>query len=140
MRLVVDANIMIAALIREGYTHLLFFQDGVELFSPEFIFEEFEEHKEEIVSKSGKNAVEFDAVFERLKASMAVVPASVFGHFYEEAEKISPDFDDVEYFALALHLGEDAAIWTNDGALKGQSKVKIYSTSELLEIINIKKM
>ncbi len=47
------------------------------------------------------------------------------------AEEISPDKDDVLYFALALRL--DCAIWSNDKALKGQSVVAILNTKEVSE-------
>lgn len=43
--------------------------------------------------------------------------------------KISPDKDDVDYFALALKL--DIGIWSNDKLLKGQSVVKVFNTMEM---------
>ncbi|MAG78609.1 hypothetical protein CL616_04570, partial [archaeon] len=51
--------------------------------------------------------------------------------FIKKAEKISPDINDTEYFALAIALG--FPIWSNDKLLKTQKLVKIYSTTELLE-------
>ena len=49
------------------------------------------------------------------------------------AEKITPDPNDAEYFALALKLG--CGIWSNDKKLKEQDKIKIYSTSDLIELV-----
>jgi predicted nucleic acid-binding protein len=60
------------------------------------------------------------------------IPYSELKKFALEAEKISPDINDMEYFALALKL--NCAIWTNDKKLKTQIKIKIYSTEELLKI------
>lgn len=51
----------------------------------------------------------------------------------EEASKISPDSDDVVYFALALKF--DCSIWSNDKRLKEQPAVKILTTEELLEML-----
>ena len=53
--------------------------------------------------------------------------------FFKEACKISPDSDDIEYFALALKL--NCPIWSEDKALKKQSIVKVYSTSELIKLL-----
>ena len=54
MRLIIDANILMSALIRPlGKTCELIFDDKLELLAPDYIFEEFHKHKEEILEKSG---------------------------------------------------------------------------------------
>lgn len=52
--------------------------------------------------------------------------------FVLRAKEISPDKNDIAYFALALKL--KCPIWTNDKKLKDQDEIKVYSTSELIEI------
>jgi len=47
MDLIVDANVLFAALIKEGITEELFFVEQLHLYAPEFIFIEFEKYKEE---------------------------------------------------------------------------------------------
>lgn len=59
-----------------------------------------------------------------------LVPLEELIQYVEEAEKITPDPDDVTYFSLALQL--HCAIWSNDKKLKQQNKIKIYSTHELV--------
>jgi len=51
MYLIVDANILFAALIKQGKTDELLFVDHLHLFAPEFILIEFEKHKKEILQK-----------------------------------------------------------------------------------------
>jgi len=53
--------------------------------------------------------------------------------YVEKAEKLTPDLDDMTYFALALKL--NCAIWSNDKKLKEQNKVEVYNTYELSKII-----
>jgi len=60
-----------------------------------------------------------------------IIPIEEFRHQESMAKEISPDPDDVAYLALALHLG--CPLWSNDKALKKQTKVKVYSTQELLQ-------
>lgn len=56
MFLVVDANVFFSALVSKGKTFKIFminsFLNLFELVAPEFLKEEIEEHKEEILSKS----------------------------------------------------------------------------------------
>ena len=55
MDLVVDANIIFAALIKESKTYELIFDEKLHLFTTEFFFTEFKEHSEEIQEKTGKS-------------------------------------------------------------------------------------
>lgn len=52
-----------------------------------------------------------------------------------QAQSITPDKYDQDYFALALKLG--CPIWSNDKALKGQKRIKVYSTKEVADLIGI---
>ena len=62
------------------------------------------------------------------------VPNEETESFIPEAEKISPDKDDVDYLALALKLG--CAIWSNDRELKEkQSIVIVYNSQEVLNMV-----
>ena len=45
MDLVIDANILFAALIKRNVTSDLLFRNDLHLYAPEFIFEEFEKYR-----------------------------------------------------------------------------------------------
>ncbi len=49
MDLVIDANILIAALIKQRTTYTLLFNNKLHLYSAEYLFSEIEEHKKEIL-------------------------------------------------------------------------------------------
>ena len=51
MDLIVDANVLFAALIKEGLTSDLLFVDDFHLYAPEFLLVEFTKYKEEILRK-----------------------------------------------------------------------------------------
>ncbi len=59
MDLVVDANIVIAVLIKEGITHSLLFREDLHLYTSEYIFEEIENHKEELLGKTKRTEQDF---------------------------------------------------------------------------------
>lgn len=48
--------------------------------------------------------------------------------------KLAPHPKDVEYFALALRF--DFPIWSNEKAFKRQSRVKVFSTSDLVSFLS----
>jgi predicted nucleic acid-binding protein len=49
-----------------------------------------------------------------------------------DAKKISPDPDDVLYFAAAIRIR--CGIWSNDKKLKNQEQIPVYSTHDLKNI------
>lgn len=132
MDLVVDANVLFAALIKDNFSYHLLFSGKFHLFTPEYIFTEFEKHKEEILEKTERTTEEFFHLLDILKRRISLIPLEELTEYVEEAEKITPDPDDMAYFALALRL--KCAIWSNDKKLKEQDKIKIYHTHELSKI------
>ena len=51
-----------------------------------------------------------------------------------EGLKLAPHTKDLEYFALALRF--DFPIWSNEKAFNKQSKVKVFSTSDLISFLS----
>ena len=132
MDLVIDANILFAALIKESVTKELILSNGINLFAPEFLFEEFYKYKEEILKKTNRSLEEFNEIFMILTNIITLIPEEEFSLFLEKAKSISPDENDSVYFALALKL--NCPIWSNDKKLKNQDKIRVYSTQDLIEI------
>lgn len=131
MELVVDANILFAALIKVSATSDLIVDNSLNLVSVEFIFEEFEKYKNLLKEKTKRTEGEFERFMEIIQKRIKLIPYEEFKSFMAEAEKISPDPKDTEYLALALKLNCD--FWSNDKKLKTQNKVKVYSTEDLMK-------
>jgi|SRR3989344_1276974 len=130
MDLVIDANILFAALIKDSLTLGIILNENIRLFAPEFLLEEFSKHRDEILKKTKRTDNEFKELYESLKFIITIIPAEEFKDLIKESEKISPDKNDVHYFALALKL--NCPLWSNDKKLKEQNEIKIYSTQELI--------
>ena len=129
--LVVDANVLFSALIKDSVTAELLLHQGFILFTPEFIMQEFLKYQADILNKTSRTEAEFMQIVNMLNDIITVVPSEEYSEFMNEAEVISPDKKDVMYFALALKL--KCAMWSNDKHLKNQDKVKIYSTGDLFK-------
>ncbi|MEE8402349.1 MAG: PIN domain-containing protein [Candidatus Hydrothermarchaeaceae archaeon] len=136
MLLVVDANELFAAIIARGKTLNLFFDERLELISPEFILDEFWKHKLEIEQKSGLNEDDLFSFLLLLMPKIRFLRAIKYKEFLAEAGEISPDPNDVEYFALALKF--NCSVWSEDKGLKRQSRIKVLPTKELVEVLSEK--
>ena len=138
MKLVVDANILFVALIKEGSTAELLISDKLHLFAPEFLFTEFTKYEELILKKTHRSHEEFNQLLEILKEQITIVPKKKITPFIDKAENISPDPKDTVYLALALALKSN--IWSNDKRLKlHQEKITVFSTEELIKKTNLLK-
>ena len=72
-----------------------------------------------------------------IKKKIATVSNEETEEYITGAEEISPDPKDVDYIALALKL--KCGLWSQDKALSGQSRVKVYTTEELARIFSYAK-
>lgn len=133
MEFVLDANVLISAIIRDSHVrHFLLFS-GDSFYTPEFVFEEINEHINEIKEKSSLSEKEIKELLDYIMtfADIKIIPLDELTSHRDEAIRISPDPDDAHYVALALK--RKCAIWSNDRALKEkQNTVRIYTSEEVL--------
>jgi len=131
MELVVDANVIISALISSsGKTAEMLFSDKLKLYAPEYLLEEIGKHGKYILEKSGLSPEEMNMLLSLISSNIELISFLDFKKFIKQASKICPDENDTEYFALALKIKCD--IWSNDEKLKEQDKINVYSTKELI--------
>ena len=132
MRLVVDANVLFSAFIKQGLTARLLVRPDFQLFAPEFLLDEFLKNRAVILAKTHRTKEQFAEILLAVQELVVFVPIEEFKEFMEAAESASPDIDDVQYFALALKLA--CPLWSNDKNLKKQNTLPIYSTEDLLRL------
>ncbi|UCE73071.1 MAG: hypothetical protein JSV56_08500 [Methanomassiliicoccales archaeon] len=132
MDLIVDSNIIFAALIRDSITAKLLFVDNLHLYAPEFLLEEVQKYHKYLAAKTHRSNEEFESIYNVIKKRVFFIPMDYITPFIEKADKISPDPDDSVYFAAALKM--NISIWSNDKRLTKQNKVKIYTTQHLYEL------
>ena len=133
MILVIDANVLFSALIKSGTTRNILLLSDYDFYAPEFSIQEFKKHLPELQKKTGLKYKELNAILNELLdvSGIKLIPFEEFKNKRKLAKSISPDPDDIAYIALALHLG--CALWSNDKALKKQSRVKVITTKEVIE-------
>ncbi len=132
MKLVLDTNILIAALIRKGVTRELLSHPDMEYLVPEHGLEEVKDNQEEICNKSGLSRTEVEVLLAELITQVTIIPISEITHL-EEAKKIMEPIhpEDAIFLALALSTHNEG-IWSNDKHFQRQKKVRVWTTEELI--------
>ena len=118
-------------MIKKGKTEELLFKDTIDLFAPEFLFDEFEKYRDYIKKKTKRKDSEFDTLMIILRKRIRIIPNEETEKYLKKAKSVCPDRNDVDYFALAMKL--NCTMWSNDKALKKQHVVPIISTKELMK-------
>ena len=132
MKLVIDTNIIISALIREGLTRKMLLFPGIKLVTPEITFNEIENHIGIISIKSKLPKDDIQQILYVLFKNIETIPESRWWNHYTQAEKMigNKDPKDVPFIAVAIALTVDG-IWSNDRDFESQSLFKVWKTTEL---------
>lgn len=133
MDLVVDANVLSSAAIKDSKTAELLLRDDIELYAPEYIFEEFRKYRSEILERTHREPHEFRRYVRILERRIELCPKESFEGQLPDAKRINPDRKDVPYVALALDRSAD--IWSDDAELGEQTAVPVLTTTELIEAL-----
>jgi len=135
MKIVVDANVLFSALIKNSKTRKLILNYEGFLLFPSFIFEEIEKHKKYLLKKSNMCEEDFNKLLDIILEKFFIVPSKMLLKHRNNALKIvkNIDINDVIYFACALSFPE-SVIWSNDKKLKEQSKINVFNTSEIADL------
>lgn len=134
MKLVVDTNILLSALIKNSTTRSILLNPNHIFYLPEFAIDEAQKYFELISSKSGLPVKEIKLILDLLATNFEVVSLKDFAQCFREAEKVmkSVDEKDALFVALALCIKCDG-IWSNDRDLKEQHLVKVWNTAEIVK-------
>src|SRR3990167_5176246 len=97
MELVLDANILFAALIKDDFTSELLFNDRLHLFAPDFLISEFYSYERLILVKTSRKPQDFAEVMDKIERRIVLIPYEELQPFVDEARRISPDVKDVPY-------------------------------------------
>jgi predicted nucleic acid-binding protein len=130
---VVDANILISALVADSKTRELIVTLEPALLTPETIHDEIEEYDGLIVEKSGMNRTRVRQFIELLFDHIDTVPASEFHQYIDDADDAVGETDPDDVLYLACALARDAGIWSDDSDFDVQTLVPVFTTSEVID-------
>lgn len=136
MKLVIDTNVLISALLKNSVTREILLFPSLEFFLPEYALEEVEAHKGSISKRSGLSEEEIDVILSVLLENITIIPATEISPNVAKADNLIGHIDpfDIPFVALALSVDNDG-IWSNDRHFENLEGIKVWKTFDLLNFI-----
>jgi predicted nucleic acid-binding protein len=132
MKLVIDANVVISALIADSKTRELIVTLEPDLLTPAFVHDEIGNYEDLIVEKSGMEPNRVAQFIDLLFQYIEVIPAEDFYPAIEKAKTAIGDIDPDDVLYLACAIASEAAIWSDDSDFDEQDTVEAYTTSNVI--------
>ena len=133
MRLIIDTNIILSALIKQGTTRSILTNPQIEFYIADFSIQEIKKYEQLIIKKSGLKEEEINLLLGIIMSNIQVVNKIQLKPKLNEAFQIMHLIDpkDSPILACALAIPNEG-IWSKDKHFKKQDKIKVYNTKELL--------
>jgi len=135
MKLVVDTNILMAALIKDSSIRKIIVTSKHDFYIPQAAVEEIYGYIDLISKKNSLSREENLQFLSTLLKYMKKVDFEFYKHKMKEGKKIIGKIDkkDIPFIALALSF-ENNGIWTEDKHFEKQKKIKTWRTTHLLSL------
>lgn len=133
MKIAVDTNRIIAALVKDSTTRKILFDRNFEFTTPDCTITEIQEHKEELKAKTNLSDEEFDILLALIFENIEIIPKSYYGVYLDECKNDISDIGDIPVLAAAIATKAEA-IWAHDPHFKEQKKVKVFTNIDMLKL------
>ncbi len=133
MKLVADTNVIISALVKNGFTRNFIIKNfGCDLITPAYIFREISKYKEYICKKAGIDSEHFYLLLSLLFKNIEIINPSHYSDYMNEADNLIGYLHKSDVPFLAVALAFNSPIWSDDKHFKQQNRVKIYTTNDMV--------
>ncbi len=135
MFVVVDTNILTSFFTKGSKIRDMLLSPSLVPVSPSFALMELGTNRDWVMKRTKLNKSGFAELIRILSSVVRFVPLEEYSDKLSEARKISPDPDDIDFFAVALLL--DAIIWSEEKKLKKQDRVEVLNISEMEHLLSL---
>ena len=133
MKIVIDANRIVAALIKQSTTRDILLDEAFEFVTPDHTLSEIEGHREELQKKAKLTTEEFDVLLALLFERITILPKSVYSGFIDDCKDLIEDADDVPYLATCL-ASRSSGIWSHDPHFLKQKMASVFTNIDMLRL------
>ena len=133
MRIVIDANRIVAALIKQSTTREILLDGSFEFVTPDFVLHEIKKHRNELQKKAKLTEKEFDVLLILIFEQIIILPKPVYLKFIEDCKKYVIDRNDVPYLAACI-ASKAEGIWSHDPHILKQKKVRVFTNINMLDM------
>src|SRR3989338_1005062 len=133
MKIILDVNVILSALIRDSTTRKIILNSQFDFYFPEPSLHKIRKYKSYILEKSGLSEEGYHKIIATLFKYIKLVTTEEINKNWDEAKKIMEHIDkeDVVFIATALSI-EDSVIWSDDRHFEKQDKVKVLKTEDMI--------
>ena len=125
-----------AGLLRSSTSRKIILNDNFSFYAPDYIKTELTKHRGYLMKKAWLNESDFDTILHMLLDKVCLVPFEEFEPEYSRALHVMEpvDVNDTSFLAVGLALHLDG-IWTEDRHFLRQDLMKVFHTSDLIQLI-----
>lgn len=131
MKIVIDTNRIISALVKDSTTRSILFDRNFEFITSDYTLTEINEHKGELTAKTNLTGEELDVLLALIFEHIQIIPESDYKGSMKECSGII-DPDDKPLLAVAI-ASKAEGIWTHDSHFMNQKKVKVFTNIDMLK-------
>jgi len=134
MKIIIDTNILMSALIKDSITRKIIFESGFDFYYPMESFKELLKYKSLILEKSGMDEIEYNNIFFLLLRKIKTIHAELIQDFFQKAKYLMHHIDPDDIIFIATALAFDATIWSDDMHFQEQNSIRIFTTKEMIKL------
>ena len=131
--IVVDANVVFAAFLRDGATREIILDRELDLRSPPWLWEEIAARYPWLLERTRLTRPALDELLRQVRDRIADIPEAAIQAKREEALKRVPRAGRKDAPYVAAVLAVDGVLWTHDARLAKEADVETVTTAQLLD-------
>ncbi|MDO8428883.1 MAG: PIN domain-containing protein [Candidatus Diapherotrites archaeon] len=135
MNIVVDANIVMAALIKDSFTRNMLLKSEYLFYFPEPALTALKKYKPYLIKKSELTEFEFTELVNLLFEYISIIPTQTILPYLNQARKSIgfQDKEDIVILASAFSI-PNSVIWSNDVDFEKQTEIIVFKTKDLANL------
>ncbi len=132
MKIIVDVNVILSALIKNSITRKIILNSGLVLYFPEPSLHKIRKYQNYVIKKSGMHEDEYHEILRGLFEYVRIIPTEEIQKNWTRAKAIMEHIDpeDVVFIASAMTFNS-SIIWSDDKDFEKQKSVKIIKTHRI---------
>ncbi len=133
MKIVIDSNRVIAAMIKESTTREILFDQTFEFIAPDYLISEVSKYKNHIIKSIEVSKREFEILLAIIFEHIAIIPESGYKDIINKLKYKIKDPKDLPYLAACLATKANG-IWTHDPHFNEQKEINIFTNIDMLRL------
>lgn len=136
MRLIIDTNRIISALLTDGTSREIITSETFQFYTLDYVLEEIHKYESYIRKKAKMTKTDIDLLFDLVMEQITIVSDNHIKKHMDEAIEIMKEIDinDSPILACALSLPNEG-IWTEDKDFDKQNKITIWKNKDIIRHI-----